>query len=75
MSLLKLESPSQKSGRQGRWIQRLDIYVEVWCNLSDVVAALENQVWSVAGILTGTGTVVVVKTLQSELLALCQLGT
>ena len=75
MSLLKLESPYQKSGRQGRWIQRLDIYVEVWCNLSDVAAALENQVLSVAGILTGTGTVVVVKMLHSELLALCQVGT
>ena len=75
MSLLKLESPSQKSGRQGRWIQRLDIYVEVWCNLSDVAAALENQVLSVAGILTGTGMVVVVETLHSKLLALCQVGT
>ena len=75
MSLLKLESPSQKSGRQGRWIQRLDIYVEVWCNLSDVAAVLENLMMSVAGILTGRGTVVIVKTLHSELLVLYQVGT
>ena len=75
MSLPKLESPYQRSGRQRQGIQRLDIYVEVLCNLSDVAAALENQMLSVAGILTGTGTVVVVKMLHSELLALCQVGT
>ena len=63
------------AGRQGQWIQRLDIYVEGWCNLSDVVAALENQMLSVAGILMGTRTVVVVKTLHSELLVLRQVGT
>ena len=74
MSLPKLESPYQRSGRQRQGIQRLDIYVEVLCNLSDFAAALENQMMSVAGILTGTG-MVVVKTLHSELLVLYQVGT
>ena len=75
MSLPKLGSPYQRSGRQRQGIQRLDIYVEVWCNLSDFAAALENQMLSVAGILTGTGMVVVVKTLHSEPLVLYQVGT
>ena len=61
--------------RQGQRIQRLDIYVEGWCNLSDVVAALENQMLSVAGILTGTETVVVGKTHHSEPLVLYQVET
>ena len=59
--------------KQGQRIQRLDIYVEGWCNLSDVVAALENQV--MAGILTGTETVVVGKTHHSESLVLYQVET
>ena len=60
--------------RQGQRIQRLDIYVEGWCNLSDVVVVLENQSLSVAGVWIGTRMVVVryVKTLHSELLVWCQ---
>ena len=60
--------------RQGQRIQRLDIYVEGWCNLSDVAAALENQTLSVAGVRMGTR-MVVVKILHSKLLVLYQVGT
>ena len=57
--------------RQGQRIQRLDIYVEGWCNLSDVVAVLENQSLSVAGVRMGTR-MIVVKSLHSGLLVWCQ---